>query len=163
MATTLIRQNVLATTTTGRPLSSALSNSIKALTRHEPRQHWTKPLHTTRNDKLTGCMYWPGTPTAPTRPGATAAALAAAPAPEDARRFDPFLGRRPVGRKSCGCSSLGSIIGGGWSYEHQAKKTVMSCVVCGIKCLFSIHIGSNRHILFGNKSVFECSHEYFWN
>jgi len=42
-------------------------------------------------------MYWPGMPTALMRPGGTEAAVAAALAPDDARRFDRGLCRlRPV-------------------------------------------------------------------
>jgi len=79
-----------------------------------------KSPNSMRNLILTGCIYWPGMPTAFTRPGATAAALAAAPAPDDVRRFDRCLCllrlALPVGRNSGCCScSFGSIIGGGCS------------------------------------------------
>lgn len=78
-------------------------------------------------EELTGCMYCPGTPTAPTRPDA-AAALAAAPAPDEDRRFDLCLLLRPAGRNSGCCScSFGSIIGAACSssllscYQYKAR------------------------------------------
>ena len=85
---------------------------------------------------LTGCMYWPGMPTAFTRPGTTAAALAAAPAPDDARRFGRCLFRlRPVppGGRYSSCCSFGSIIGGSCSsilLSCWQQTCIVFCKLC---------------------------------
>jgi len=73
---------------------------------------------TTIKIMITGCIYWPGKPTALTRPGGVGATLeAAAPAPEEERRPVRSLCRlRPVvlgGRYYCCWSGgFGSIIPG---------------------------------------------------
>jgi len=84
--------------------------------------------------ELTGCMYCAGTPTAFTRPDCAATVLAAAPAPDDFRRFDRGLCVRPAGRNSaCGSCSFGSIIGGGCSSillscdQHENQPLQRNC------------------------------------